>query len=719
MATTDAMPTGAGASSEGARSPGPLFTVLTTGALLAFAAFFIGAQMGGTRAGIVEVLAILLATTVFARFAYTGQLPRPFNASLGVLLLTLLAVLTALSVGWSILPNESMLAALRLISYTSVLAMAALLAQLHQERAREVLLGIGLGALAIAGYALFSHCFPGLFGESDNFARLRMPFGYWNAVGSVAGIGLLTALWAGTRRRGPAWLEVISLPAGGAFIVALMLSQSRGALLAVLVAIAAWLVIVPQRLRSAGWLAVVGACSMFVVLWAYSRPALANDGWPMDQRQSTGLALLGAVLVLFAVLAGIGLQLRRRRLARPLGAQHRHAIGRVLIVLLAISPLVLILGVGVGSDKGFTTISDEVSALFSTQSSAPGNTPGRLTQTSSLRARYWSDAYKIFKEHPLHGTGGDTFLVARMPFRHDQLTATHAHGMVPQVASDLGVLGLLVLLGLATVWIVAALKLAGAGARAPARWLENADETRIASVTIMLIAFFFGLHSAVDWIWFVPSVAYFGLLAGGWVLGSPAAHSLRAPSASAAPATRAMRIARAMAIAIVGIIVAWSAYQPVRAERKVDAGLDQVHAHPAKALKLGKDALALDETSDDAYILVAIAYANGGQRQAAERTLLDLSTRQPGNPTAWLRLASFRLNQLDDPDGAIDALRPLLFISPNNTPGLALLAAAKQTKTDDLIERAAARRRKALEKMLEDAARLRQQATGRVAPQFK
>jgi O-antigen ligase len=691
-------------------APGALFTALSTAAALAFAAFYIGAQSGGTRAGVVEVLAVVLATTVFARAAFNGTLPRPFNASLGMLLMALFAALTALSVGWSLLPNASLLDAVRLISYTCVVALAALLAQLHQERAREILLGIGLAALVICGYALFSRCFPGLFGEDDDFARLRLPFGYWNAVGCVAAIGLLVALWAGTRRRGPRVLEVVSYPAGGLLVVALMLSQSRGALLALAVVVAVWFVLSQERLRSAGWLAVVGFCSMLVVAWAYGRPALSTDAVPLAQRETAGLELTVALVLLVALLCAAGALVVRLRHKHPLTAAQRSSAGRTLLILAALAAFALVLGIGIGTERHFATITDGASGLFSTTAQVPGNSPDRLTQTTSLRGRYWSDSYKIFKAHSLHGTGGDTFLVARLPYRHDQITASHAHGMVPQVAADLGVLGLVVLLALTAVWLVAAFKLAGASRRGPHRWLDSADETRSASVAIMLVGLLFGLHSALDWVWFMPGVAYFGLLAGGWVLGTPAAHSAVRPAPAGAVGRGRAETLRAVAITVIGVAIAYAVHQPVRAERKVEAGIDVADSQPQKALRLGRDALKLDPTSADAYILIAVAGNNSGRRQAAEATLVELTQRQPGNPAAWLRLARFRLQQLQDPDGAIRALRPVLYQSPNNLEGLALLAAAREAKADALLQKLAEQKRRELQHQLDRLQKLRQGA---------
>lgn len=685
-----------------------------TAAVLAVPAFYIGVQADGVRAGVVQVLMVLIATAAFGRAAWRGTLPRPFNASLGALLLALLAGVTAISIGWSLLPNASLLDAVRLIAYTSAFSTAALAAQLWPGRSREVVLGIGAAALLIAVYAVLSHTFPSWFSSNDDFARLRLPFGYWNAVGTVAVIGLVCALWAGSHRAAPRWLEIVSYPAGGIFGVTLMLSQSRGALFVVAVVGLLWLLLVPLRIRTAGWSLTVGLFAGIVVAWAYSRNGLTTDGLALAQRKSAGLGLGLAMLLLIAALTGAGFAINRLRHTRPLSPARRYATGRALLALLVIVPILGAIGVSVKSDKGASAIPDGIKDAFSQSAPIPGNDPSRLTATSSLRGRYWHDAFKVFDAHTLHGTGGDTYSVSRLPYRHDTIIVQHAHGMVPQVAADLGVIGLLILLALTIVWLTGACKLASASKRAPYRWLDVDDEQRLASVTIMLAALAFGLHSAIDWVWFVPGVAFFGLLAGGWTLGLPQAHSAPREAAAEAPSAR-LRGVRAGAIAVAGVIIAFAVYQPVHAERKVSAGLNVVDDHPAKGLKLANQAIDIDPTSADAYFLKAVALSNGGHPRAAEATLVQIAIQQPSNPETWQRLAQFRLTVLDDPAGTIAALRPLLYQSPNDVLGNALLAQARQQRVNQLVRAAAEHQRKLLEKQLNEIEKLQKQAaTGTV-----
>ena len=73
------------------------------------------------------------------------------------------------------------------------------------------------------------------------YARLRDPFGYWNAVGLMAALGMIPLLWLAARRSGQPALNALAWPGLGLLLVCLMLAYSRGALLALLVGIAVWL----------------------------------------------------------------------------------------------------------------------------------------------------------------------------------------------------------------------------------------------------------------------------------------------------------------------------------------------------------------------------------------------------------------------------------------------------------------------------------------------
>lgn len=666
---------------------GALATVAITAAAICAFVFAIGGGQDVFRTGATLALTVLAITAVLGRLAFIGRLPRPFRGWNGIALLALLALVSSISITWSVLPGDTTVDASRTLAYAAILAAGALAAQLLPGRAREFAGGILAACVIICAYALVSRIAPSWFAASDSYARLRLPFEYWNAVGVVAGMGLIAAVWLGTARGLAKWVTALSYPAGGILAVSLALSQSRGAMVATIIAFALWLLYVPRRLRTVGWLGVIIPVSVIVVAWAYGQNALSNDDVVLAERESAGTKFALVLLVMIALLAAAGYAVEQFRRQSPLSGSRRYAIGRVMLVALAISPIV-VAGALATTDKGLgDTVSGGVSDLFDANKEAPANTPSRLVQTSSLRARYWRDAFKIWGDHRLTGTGADTYSVARLPYRHDTIKVRHAHGFIPQTVSDLGVIGLLVVIALFGAWLMVAARALGGRRAPPYKWLPETDDERSAQIALVMITVLFGIHSLVDWTWYVPGTAAIALLAAGWTFGSFGTPSAATPVSEAAASDRTVNALRATGIALVGFAVAFAIYQPARAAHKVNQGYDLLaNGHPNRALAVARDASDIDPTSDKPYYLIAAAQNILGRRQDADGTLADIATKQPANPETWIRLADYRLNVLSNPSDAFDALRPLLFLSPNNERGTVLFRQAKEARALELAK---------------------------------
>ena len=176
------------------------------------------------------------------------------------------------------------------------------------------------------------------------------------------------------------------------------------------------------------------------------------------------------------------------------------------------------------SDRGLSgTVSDRVDELTSETAAAPPEGAGRLTVSSSSRARYWREANDVFGERPGKGTGAGTFYVSRLRYRKDELVAQHAHGYVPQTMSDLGVVGVVLSVLALLAWIACALRAVALvprlrrrrEPRAPIEWTGE----RTALLGLVVVAVVFGVQSAIDWTWFVPGVTAVALAAAGFVAG--------------------------------------------------------------------------------------------------------------------------------------------------------------------------------------------------------
>ena len=146
--------------------------------------------------------------------------------------LALLAAYTAISIIWSLAPSDSWIEANRTFAYLSAFAGTMALARLAPGRWPAILHGIAIACVVVSAWALLTKVFPGALAEDEIYARLRAPFDYWNSVGLNAAIGVLALLWLGARRSGRPAVNALAWPGIALLEVALMLSYSRGALLA-------------------------------------------------------------------------------------------------------------------------------------------------------------------------------------------------------------------------------------------------------------------------------------------------------------------------------------------------------------------------------------------------------------------------------------------------------------------------------------------------------
>ncbi len=282
---------------------------------------------------------------------------------------------------------------------------------------------------------------PAWLEPGEVYARLREPFGYWNAVGLMAALGIPGCLWLGARRTGRPALSALAYPATALLIVAIMLSYSRGALLALAVGLAFWFWTVPLRLRGVVVLAVSAVGAGLVMAWDFNQVALSEDRVPLDLRDQAGHQLGIALAFVLAALLVAGLALGFWRDRAPLGARARRRAGLAVLVVLALVPVAGIAGLA-ASDRGLGgSISHGWTQLTDPNASQPSNQPGRLTAVGSVRARYWNDALKIFEDHPALGVGLGGYQLARLRIRTDTLDVVHAHGFVVQVLADRGLVG--------------------------------------------------------------------------------------------------------------------------------------------------------------------------------------------------------------------------------------------------------------------------------------
>ena len=325
-------PAGA-ASRSGARRVGLLADVVLGVALAAGFGLIVFTATGGTdlapNTWVEIALAAVGAASAIALILLGAR--GPAWGALTLILFAALAALTYLSISWSVQPANSWVEANRTLAYLAAFGAAVVLARIAPARWPALVWAVGTVAVVVSGYALLAKVFPGSLNAGDQLGRLRVPFSYWNATGLMAGLGLPACLWAGARPGASRAVRALTVPAIAVLLTVLILSYSRGALIAVVVGLGVWFVLVPYRLRATLLLALGAIGGAVATGWALSHHAITHDGATLAARTSAGHEY---GVVLLATLAGsalIGLTAAyatdRLELARARAPADRHRPG--------------------------------------------------------------------------------------------------------------------------------------------------------------------------------------------------------------------------------------------------------------------------------------------------------------------------------------------------------------------------------------------------------
>ena len=599
-------------------------------------------------------------------------------------LMLALAVLTALSIAWAANPSDAWLEANRTFAYLAIFAAATALAHAVPHRWGAVLGAITLSAVVISAYAVLTKILPGALNPEEIYSRLSEPFGYWNSVGLMAALGVPGLLWLGTRRTGHQTLNALAYPALGLVLLTILLSYSRGALLAAVVGAGFWVATVkPRRLRAAALLLVGCAGAAAAATWVFAHTGLADDRVPLDLREQAGLQLAVLVVALLAVLTLAGLAIGFYAAALQPSPRTRRRIGTVLCIGLALVPV----GLGIAGQGGQQNLTDSISSrwksLTDPNAGAPNNAPGRITAAGSVRARYWDEALRIFGDNPAVGVGAGGYATVRKRYRKADGAVRTAHGYLVQTAADLGIAGLAISLALTAAWLASAA--AATGLRRRDRVTTYSPE-RVGLLTLVAVVLVFGVHSLVDWTWFVPANAAVALLAAGWVAGRGplGAAAPRRVHGSARERLRAglrerPRASSAAVVVLVALVATWTAWQPLRSDAiGQDALITLESGDVDRARAEALTARDHNPLAVEPLFKLGTIEEQAGNRQIQARAAFQQAVRlQPANPEPWIQLANFEL-RAGQPQAAVTASRRAVYLDPRSSRPLGVFLDARK-----------------------------------------
>jgi tetratricopeptide (TPR) repeat protein len=555
-------------------------------------------------------VAALLVVGAWATLALLGRAPLPGGGGALLALVLALAVWAGLSIAWSVAPDRSWAELDRTLLFASFLV-AGLLVGARGSGACRLAVAALVGALGAAVvWALAGKAIPGLFADGARAARLRDPIGYWNALALAADMLLVLALAFAASVR-PAAARLGGAVLAYAAVIAILLAASRAGVAAAVLGLVLWLWLRRDRVEAALLALAAGVPGLLVAGWAFTRPALVEDGASRSDRVADGVWF-----GLLVVAGGVVVALAARELARrPLAPAVRERVARLLRGLAITAAVVGVVGLVAGAGR----IADEF------RGEEVRNDPSRFASLSSNnREAWWREAREIFEAKPLGGAGANTFEVARKRYRESASAVTQPHSVPLQFLAGTGLVGLALFLALVGA---AGATAVGAVRRADGR--ERDAASALAVVPVLWLA-----HALVDYDWDFVEVT------------GPALFAVGVLAAAGRPARTGRYPLAAAGVAAVALAAAASVATPWLAERQVrdvSARIDRGDLDGARAA--ADRARSLDPLSLEPVFAQALVDEAAGRDTAAHAAYEEATRVQPENPEAWLALGLYEFDR--------------------------------------------------------------------------
>ena len=375
------------------------------------------------------------------------------------------------------------------------------------RRLRWLIWGLAAALVVVCVSGLVTRILPDVWPTDANVEneRLAYPVGYWNGFGAMAAIGLVLCLHLASRARGSVASRVLGAAAVPALATALFFTFSRGAVIAAVIGLVAYVAVARPRGLIPGLLATGPATAVALVV-AYGADQLATPfpDTPEGVSEGKDVALVLAVCVLAA--AGVRLGLARL-LDRRLAARE-HVIaprtGRIALGGGLAAALLVFVALG-----GPGWVGDQYGKFAEGAGEVPmTDLRDRFTDVGNNgRIDHWEVALDAFGDERLRGTGAGTYQLEWDRERDLNFAVIDAHGLYFEVAGELGLVGLLLLLA-AVLTVLGGLL-----------WRARGD-LRPEYGAVFAACLTWAAHAGVDWDWELASVTLPFFAAGAAALGA-------------------------------------------------------------------------------------------------------------------------------------------------------------------------------------------------------
>jgi O-Antigen ligase len=593
-------------------------------ALSASVVVYLGLAGGGYSLPVHSRVAIVVWWIVVVSAAW-GLLPvsRPSRRGLiGLGLFAGFTAWTALGITWSISSGRSWQDLSLITCYLGILVLGLAIHRERDEAVRHTVAAVATGIVLLAALAVISRLWPHLIPSSqvigrlsDDRARLAWPLNYWNGVAAliVLGIPLLLAEMTSARTL---WAQAAAGAALPLVVLCGALTLSRGGVISCAVALVVFVALAHERLLKLTSGAFAAAGSAVLVAGAFHRHAIQQGLSNAAEQREVGGMVVAIILVCAGVAlaqAGIGLLARHTAPPRALTPSPKRArvlLGVSVLVLVAVALAIHVPG---KIDHLWTDFKNPK------PTSVASGAAGHLSSTSGEgRYQYWQAGVNATSSRVLIGAGPGTYQLLWLPRAPFFSYVTNAHSLYVETYAELGVVGLILLVG----FLVTALT----AATAIVIQQTGAERTRGAAITAALAAF--AVFAAFDWIWQLPVLPACFLLLSAAAL-APSIKSHRKPHRGTGVALVAVGLAALIA----------TSYPLATSDAVANSQTAFDAGNHFAALTDARDAVAIDPNDAAAQIQLALIFESYRDFPAAVSAARKAVSVEAQNWSNWLTLS--------------------------------------------------------------------------------
>ena len=577
------------------------------------------------------VLRVLLSDHPFEGFGW--------RAAVATGALALFAAWQLISAAWSDSLGRALVEYDRTLLYLATFVLFASIGRTGSRAGLMIrLLALAFVTICIAGFV--SRALPDVLTVVTDYGagRLNYPVTYWNALGLIAALALVLLFHLTCSAGEHVAVRIAAAALVPPVVATMVLTYSRGAILAVAIGLVVYAVAGRPRLLLTGALAVMPFAAITAAVALDAEKLLSGDYITEGVGQGHHLArVVVACAIASAVLRALLLVLDRRLERTSLAPLRRLGVPRWAAAVVA----VVLVGIAAVAVDAPGRIAHQYDRFVSDADPAPGS--ARLIDAAGGgRIDQWNIALDAWRDQPVRGNGAGTYQVALYERRTGTGMVTDGHSLYLETLAEFGVVGLALLLVALGSIVLAYLRLARGRHRA-----------RYAALFAATIAWL--VPAGIDWHWEMPVTTLWVFAAGGLAVANARPRPDHAPARGVNRAILAVALL-VMAVAPFLVMMSGSAIRDAsagfqrgdcaRGSQRALESLDYLSARPegyaivgfcdlledfpSRAVPAMQKAVDRDPQSWDYRLGLAVALAADGRDPSASmREALRLNPREP------------------------------------------------------------------------------------------